>query len=402
MRIMVLNCGSSSVKYKLFDMMGKNTLARGIVERIGMSSSKIVHRVIEGEECVIEQPVQDHRKAVESILQMLTHPEHGALHSVGQIDATGHRMVHGGEYFQQPVLINEEVIGILESCSEMAPLHNPPNLTGIKICLNLMPGTAQVAVFDTAFHQTMPDYAYIYALPYEYYRKYRLRKYGFHGTSHKYVAGRAAEILGRDIKELKILTCHLGNGSSMCAVSEGKSLDTTMGFTPMAGLVMGTRCGDLDPAIIPYLAEKENMDGAQVTEVLNKKSGVLGISGFSSDFRDLEKAAGEGHKQSRLALEVFFHSVVKSIGALVAVMGGLDVLVFTAGIGENSPAVRRRVCSRLGYMGVVLEEGKNDLQGGEGEISSPRSRVRVLVIPTDEELMIAKETFNLILKRPSL
>lgn len=396
MRILVLNCGSSSVKYKLFDLKEKNVPARGIIERIGMASSRMRHENMERKEHVIEQPVPDHQKAVEGVLRMLTHPEFGALRSVREIRAVGHRVVHGGEFFSHPVLINDEVINILESCSVMAPLHNPPNVTGINVCRDLMPGIMQVAVFDTAFHQTMPDYAYTYALPYEYYQKHLLRKYGFHGTSHKYVAGRAAEILDRDLKELKIVTCHLGNGSSLCAVGAGKSLDTTMGFTPMAGLVMGTRCGDLDPAIISYLAEKENMDWVRISDLLNKKSGVLGISGISSDFRDLVKAAREGHERSRLALDVFVYSVIKGIGALSAVLGGLDTLVFTAGIGENSPEIRRRVCSGLSYLGVELDKDRNNIRGVDREISSAQSNVKVLVISTDEEMMIAKETFDVL------
>lgn len=395
MRVLVLNCGSSSAKYKLFNMKEGIILAQGMVERIGMDSSKIIHKITERGGIVVQQPIPDHKKAVEIILQMLTHPEHGALYSVQQIHAVGHRVVHGGEYFSQPVLINDKVVELLEGCSEIAPLHNPPNVIGIKICLKLMPGIMQVAVFDTAFHQTMPDEAYIYALPYEYYKKYGLRKYGFHGTSHKYVSGKAAEILGRDIKELKIVTCHLGNGASLCAISEGQSLDTTMGFTPMAGLVMGTRCGDLDPAIITFLAEKEKKDVSSIAEILNKKSGVLGISQFSSDFRDLQKAAKEGHEPSRLALDVFAYSVLKGIGSLIAIMGGLDVLVFTAGIGENSPGIRNQVCSKLGYMGVELDKYHNNLPGADRIISTTQSKVTVLVIPTDEEMMIARETCKL-------
>lgn len=395
MKILVLNCGSSSVKYKLFDMKEKTVPARGIIERIGMVSSKIKHKNMDSHELIIEQAIPDHQKAVEKVLQMLTCPELGSLGSVREIRAVGHRVVHGGEFFNQPALINDEVIDMLERCSQMAPLHNPPNVMGIKVCRDLMPGIIQVAVFDTAFHQTMPDRAYMYALPYEYYQKYRLRKYGFHGTSHKYVSGRAAEIMGEDLKRLKIVTCHLGNGASLCAVSGGKSLDTTMGFTPMAGLTMGTRCGDLDPAIISFLAEKENMDWTQISDLLNKRSGVLGISGLSSDFRDLETAAEEGHERSRLALDVFVYSVVKAIGALTAVLGGLDILVFTAGIGENSPKIRDRVCSGLNYLGVKLNKNKNDTGSTEREISSTQSKVKVLVIPTDEEMMIAKETVKL-------
>ena len=395
MKVLVLNCGSSSAKYKLFDMKGNNVTTRGIIDRIGMGLSKIQHETINREKLIIEQPIQDHRTAVEIIIQLLIHPKYGALQSVREINVVGHRVVHGGEYFRQPVLINDGVVDLLERCSEIAPLHNPPNVTGIKICLRLMPGIRQVAVFDTAFHQTMPDHAYMYATPYEYYEKYGLRKYGFHGTSHKYVSGRAAEILGRDAKELKIVTCHLGNGSSLCAVSGGESLDTTMGYTPTSGLVMGTRCGDLDPAIISFLAEKENMSHAEIFDLLNKKSGVLGISGLSSDFRDLEKACEDGHQRSRLALDLFVYSVVKGIGALSAAMGGLDILVFTAGIGENSPYIRQRVCSRLGFLGINIDLEKNDIRGFERDISSAQSSVKVLVVPTDEEMMIAKESFEL-------
>lgn len=395
MKILILNCGSSSVKYKLFDMKEKTVSAGGIIERIGMVSSKIKHKNMDSQGLIIEESIPDHQKAVEKVLQILTCPEYGSIGSVREIRAVGHRVVHGGEFFNQPALINDEIIDMLERCSQLAPLHNPPNVMGIKVCRDLMPGIIQVAVFDTAFHQTMPDRAYMYALPYEYYQKYRLRKYGFHGTSHKYVSGRAAEIMGEDLKRLKIVTCHLGNGSSLCAVGEGKSLDTTMGFTPMAGLAMGTRCGDLDPAIIPFLAEKENMDWVQISDLLNKGSGVLGISGLSSDFRDLETAAEEGHERSRLALDVFVYSVVKAIGALTAVLRGLDILVFTAGIGENSPKIRDRVCSGLNYLGVKLNRDKNDTGSMEREISSTKSKVKVLVIPTDEEMMIAKETFKL-------
>jgi len=395
MRVLVLNCGSSSVKYKLFNMEEKTISMHGTIERIGMASSRIKHKVMEQKEFTIEQTIPDHQKAVESILQLLTHSEFGALHPEQKIHAVGHRVVHGGEYFHQPVLVKDDVIEKLERCSEMAPLHNPPNVMGIKICRNLMPGVIQTAVFDTAFHQTMPDYAYTYALPYKYYKKYRTRKYGFHGTSHKYVSNRAAEIIGADINDLNILTCHLGNGSSLCAVRKGKSIDTTMGFTPMAGVAMGTRCGNLDPAIIPFLAEKEKMDWHQITDLLNKQSGVLGVSGLSSDFRDLEKAAGQGHHRSRLALDVFIYSVIKEIGALTAAMDGLDVLVFTAGIGENSPEIRQRVCSGLSYMGVELDQDRNNIRGIERIISMDQSKVKVLVVPTDEELMIAKETTKL-------
>lgn len=396
MKVLVLNCGSSSVKYKLFNMQEKNVLARGMVDRIGLTSSSLRHKNLRREELVSEQNIPDHEEAVKSILQVLTHKEYGSLRSVHDIEAVGHRVVHGGESFQSPVAVDDNVIKILEECSELAPLHNPPNVAGIKICRNLMSDTPQVAVFDTAFHQTMPDYAYIYALPYEYYIKYRLRKYGFHGTSHQYVSKRAAKIVGKELEALRIITCHLGNGASLCAIKGGKSMDTTMGFTPLAGLVMGTRCGNIDPAIVSFLAEKEHHELPEVSRILNKESGVLGISGLSSDFRDLEKAAGEGHDRARLALDVFVYSVTREIGALIAALGGLDMLVFTAGIGENSPEIRRRVCAGLAYMGIDLDENKNAARGEEVIISSDQSKIEVAVIPTDEELMIAEETHRMV------
>lgn len=399
MNILVLNCGSSSVKYKLFNMEDRSVLARGLGERIGMPGSKLRHQA--GERgFVIERPLPGHREAVEMIIYLITHADHGVVEDVRKIQAVGHRVVHGGESFQQPVAVDEEVLKSLDECSKLAPLHNPPNIMGIRVCRKLMSHALQVAVFDTAFHQTMPDYAYMYALPFEFYKVYRVRKYGFHGASHKYVARRAAEISGCRIEELKIITCHLGNGASLCAVRGGRSLDTTMGFTPLSGLVMGTRCGDVDPAVIPYIAKREGVSTAELLEVLNKKSGVLGISGVSSDFRDLERAAGAGHDRARLALDMFVYSVTKGIGALISTLGGLDMLVFTAGVGENSPVIRSRVCLNLKYMGISLDEQKNSIGGVEVEISTPGSAVRVLVIPTDEERMIAEET-NSVIERKS-
>lgn len=396
MKVLVLNCGSSSVKYKLFDMAEKSVLVQGMAERIGMDASRLLHKSPELGKQVLEYTMPTHQEAVEGILQVLVHQEYGVISSVLEIDAVGHRVVHGGENFHHPVAVDDEVLKTLEGCSELAPLHNPPNIMGIKVCRKLMPHSLQVAIFDTAFHQTMPDYAYMYALPYEYYTKYRVRKYGFHGTSHKYVSQRAADVLDRDLHDLKMVTCHLGNGASLCAVKEGKALDTTMGFTPLAGLVMGTRCGNLDPAIVPFLAEKENMSWVEVTEVMNKKSGVLGISGLSSDFRDLEQAAEGKDERARLALDLFIYSVIKEIGALSAVLGGLDVLVFTAGIGENSPVIRRRVCEKLAYLGIKLDQDKNNTRGEELEITTAGSGVKVLVVPTNEELMIAEETLAVV------
>lgn len=392
MNILVLNCGSSSVKFKLFDMLKGGVVAQGLVERIGMPSSKFRYRSGQKDELVFERPMHGHSEAVEVILHTLTDSECGVICDVREIHSVGHRVVHGGESFQQAVVVNGEVLSALERCSRLAPLHNPPNIKGIQICRDLIPHAVQVAVFDTAFHQTMPDYAYMYAIPYKYYKTHGVRKYGFHGTSHKYVAFRAADMLGANIENLKIVTCHLGNGSSLCAVRGGKSLDTTMGFTPLAGVVMGTRCGDVDPAIVSFIAEMEAMSLRAINEMLNKKSGVLGISDVSSDFRDLEQSAAAGEHRARLALEIFCYSVSKGIGSLIPSLEGLDALVFTAGIGENSPDIRRQICSRLEYLGVLLDVQRNSCRGKEMQISTPDSRVRVLVIPTDEEKMIAEET----------
>ncbi|MCL6611870.1 MAG: acetate kinase [Peptococcaceae bacterium] len=392
MKILVVNCGSSTLKYKLFEMEGERVLAWGMADRIGSAGSRIYHRVPGREEIVLDDPLPGHGEAAERILGLLTDAGRGVLGAAAEISAVGHRVVHGGEFFQQPVLVDDGVILTLEECSDLAPLHNPPNLTGIRVCRRLMPHAAQVAVFDTAFHQTMPEYACLYPIPYRYYKDFRVRKYGFHGTSHKYVSARAAEIAGSGSGDLKIITCHLGNGSSLCAVRGGRSVDTTMGFTPLAGLMMGTRCGDIDPSIIPYLAEKEGLTAGRVVEVLNKDSGALGISGISSDFRDLFRAAGEGNKRARLAIDMFVYRVAAGIGSLVPAIGGLDMLVFTAGIGENSPEIRREVCAYLTWLGVLLDDDRNSVRGAEAEISAPGSAVKVLVIPTDEEKMIARET----------
>ena len=395
LKVLVLNCGSSTLKFKLFEMEGENVLARGVADRIGMSGSRVCCRAGNHEELVQETPLPGHAEAVNKILGFLTDTHCGVIRDVKEIRAVGHRVVHGGESFHRPVAVDSNVLKVLEECSELAPLHNPPNITGIRVCMQLMPHAFEVAVFDTAFHQTIPDLAYLYPIPYRYYEEYRIRKYGFHGTSHKYVSARAAEIYGAGIEKLKIITCHLGNGASLCAVNGGKSLDTTMGFTPLAGLMMGTRCGDVDPAIIPFLEEKEGLSPDQIMEILNKRSGVLGISGFSSDFRDLAQAAVDGNNRAQLAIDMFVYRVARGIGSLVPAMGGLDALVFTAGIGENSPEIRRGICSYLKYLGVVLDGSLNSAKGVEAELSAPGSAVKVLVIPTDEEKIIAMETIQI-------
>ncbi|WP_069650229.1 acetate/propionate family kinase [Caloranaerobacter ferrireducens] len=396
MKILVINCGSSSLKYQLIDMTNEEVLAKGLAERIGIDGSRVKHRTIGKEEVIIEKPMSNHKVALEIVLNALTDSEHGAIKSMEEISAVGHRVVHGGEKFSGSVVIDDEVLKVLRECADLAPLHNPPNIMGIEACQELMPNTPMVGVFDTAFHQTMPKSSYIYPLPYELYEKYGIRKYGFHGTSHKYVSNRAAEILGKDINELNIITCHLGNGASLAAVKKGKSIDTSMGFTPLEGLAMGTRCGDIDPAIVTFLMEKENMSTSEVNNLLNKKSGVLGISGVSSDFRDIEEAAAKGNERAQLALDKFTSRVKKYVGAYAAIMGGVDVIVFTAGLGENSPETREAVCEGLEFMGVEIDKEKNKVRGKETIISTENSKVKVLVVPTNEELMIARETKALV------
>lgn len=395
MKVLVLNCGSSTVKYKLINMEKEKVLAGGLAERIGSPGSRIIYRADGREEYILQKELPGHHEAVASILYIMTGPECGVIRNTGEIRAVGHRVVHGGNYFSKSVVVDDEVLDLLGECSSLAPLHNPSNIIGIQACKKMMPDALQVAVLDTAFHQTMPEYAYLYAVPYEMYEHHQVRKYGFHGISHNHVAGVSAGMLGARLEDLKIITCHLGNGASLCAIRGGKSMDTTMGFTPLAGLIMGTRCGDIDPAIIQYMSEKGNMGLNGVMEVLNNKSGVLGISGISGDFRDVEKASGNGHYRSRLAMDMFSYSVSKAIGSLVPAIGGIDALVFTAGIGENSPEIRRRICSRLEYMGIRLDEKKNSAKGEKIEISVPGSPVRVLVVPTDEERMIAGEVREL-------
>lgn len=392
MKVLVINCGSSSLKYQLIDMTNESVLAKGLGERIGIEGSVITHKPTGKEKVVIQKPMEDHKVALKIVLDALVNPEHGAVKSMDEIGAVGHRVVHGGEKFSDSVKIDDEVMKAIEECAELAPLHNPPNIMGINACKELMPNTPMVAVFDTAFHQTMPASSYIYPIPYELYEKYGIRRYGFHGTSHKYVANRAAEMLNEKLEDLKLITCHLGNGASLTAVKNGKSIDTSMGFTPLEGLAMGTRSGDLDPAIITYLMEKENLDIDGINNLLNKESGVLGISGVSSDFRDIEGAADKGDQRAKLALDKFTARVKKYIGAYAAIMDGVNVIVFTAGLGENSAAARKDICEGLQFLGINIDEEKNNTRGEEILISAGDSKVKVLIIPTNEELMIARDT----------
>jgi len=390
MKILVLNCGSSSLKYQLINMDGEIVLAKGLCERIGIEGSKLKH---EGNgEYEIESPMEDHTVAIQMVIDALLSKDHGVISSVEEVNAVGHRVVHGGEYFSESAIITQEVKDAIVKCNELAPLHNPPNLIGISACEKLLAGKPQVAVFDTAFHQTMPEKSFLYAIPYELYEKYKIRRYGFHGTSHKYVSNRAAEIINKPIEDLKIITCHLGNGASLCAVEGGKSIDTSMGFTPLEGLVMGTRCGDIDSAAISFLCEKEGISAKEVESILNKKSGVLGISGVSSDFRDIEGAAEKGNKRAEIALEIFYYKVAKYIGGYAAAMNGVDAVVFTAGLGENSKDAREKITSYLGYLGAEIDPELNNMRGKERRISTEDSRLQVFAIPTNEELVIARDT----------
>lgn len=398
MNILVINCGSSSLKYQLINMENEGVLAKGLVERIGIEGSRVKHETIGKEEVIIEEPMSDHRKALELVLDALINPNYGAIKSMDEIGAVGHRVVHGGESFASSVIIDDRVMEAINDCIDLAPLHNPPNIMGIEACQELMPKTPMVAVFDTAFHQTIPASNYIYPLPYELYEKYGIRKYGFHGTSHKYVSLKAAEMLGKDIKDLNIITCHLGNGASVCAVQGGKSIDTSMGFTPLEGLAMGTRSGNVDPAIIPFVMEKEGLSLDEVNDLLNKKSGVLGISGVSSDFRDIEEAMEEGNERAKLALEVFTNKVKKYIGAYAALMCNVDALVFTAGIGENSISIREQICEGLECIDIKIDKELNKVRGKETIVSKDLNSTAILVIPTNEELMIARDTLELVQK----
>ncbi|MBP2625666.1 MAG: Acetate kinase [Firmicutes bacterium] len=392
MKVLVVNCGSSSLKYQLFEMNDESVLAKGLVERIGLEGSVLTHEPTDKDKVKINADIKNHTIAIGLVLEALIDANHGVIFSMAEIDAVGHRGVHGGEMFSDSVLVTADVIKAIEQCIEMAPLHNPPNISGINACTELMPGVPQVAVFDTAFHQTMPKKAYMYALPYEAYEKYGIRRYGFHGTSHKYVSQRVAEMMGKDYKELKIITCHLGNGSSLAAIMNGQCVDTSMGFTPLEGLVMGTRCGNIDPAIIPFLMKKESMTMEEIDTYINKKSGVLGVSGVSSDFRDIEKAAEGGNERAQLALDMFTYEVVKFIGSYAAAMNGVDAIVFTAGVGENAISMRANITAGVEYLGTKIDNEKNNVRGKEREISVDGSKVKVFIIPTNEELVIARDT----------
>ena len=396
MNILVINCGSSSLKYQLINPDTEAVLAKGLCERIGIDGSQITYQPAGGEKEVTVSPMPTHTQAIQLVLDALKNEKTGVIKSLDEVGAVGHRVVHGGENFTASTLRTDEAMKAIEECNDLAPLHNPANLIGIRACQELMPDTPMVAVFDTAFHQTMPEEAYLYGLPYEYYEKYKVRRYGFHGTSHSYVSKRAAEILGKDYNQMKTIVCHLGNGASISAVDGGKSVETSMGLTPLEGLVMGTRSGDIDPAIMEFIAKKENLDITGVMNVLNKKSGVLGISKLSSDFRDLENAVAEGNELAQKALNVFYHRVVKYIGAYIAVMNGVDTIVFTAGLGENDKVMRKTVCANLEYMGIKIDDEANGKRGEEIVISTPDSRVTVMVIPTNEELAIARETLALV------
>jgi acetate kinase len=396
MKILVVNSGSSSIKYQLFDMTDESVLAKGLVERIGISDSIINHYPSNGEPIITHQDIPNHRIGIKLMMNALLHPDYGVINDVSEISAVGHRVVHAGEKFSGSVLLTEEVMDALKECIELAPLHNPPNILGIEVCKELMPGVPQVGVFDTAFHQTIPECAYLYGIPYKFYKKYKIRRYGFHGTSHKYVAQRAADILKKPIEELKIITCHLGNGSSITAVKNGVSIDTSLGFGTVAGIIMGTRCGDVDPAVIPFLMDKENLTVKDINKILYKESGLLGLSeGISSDKRDLREKANQGDKRAIRTISVFTYGIKKYIGAYAAAMGGLDVIVFTAGIGENSQETRAEACEGLEFLGVRIDQGKNKVRGKEAVISNNDSRVKVMVIPTNEELMIAKDTVEI-------
>ena len=399
MKVLVINCGSSSLKYQLIDSNSEEVLAKGLCERIGIDG-RLVYQKEGCEKEITEAAMPTHKEAIQMVLHALVNDKTGAVKDLAEIEAIGHRIVHGGEKFESSVVISDEMIEAVKECTELAPLHNPANLTGIQVCQELMPGVPMVAVFDTAFHQTMPPKAYMYGLPYEYYEKYRVRRYGFHGTSHSFVSKELAKFLGLDINHSKLIVCHLGNGSSVSAVLDGKCVDTSMGLTPLEGLVMGTRSGSIDPAIVEFIAKKENLDIDGVMDVLNKKSGVYGLTkGLSSDFRDLEDAAEQGNELAQLALDIFAYDVAKYIGAYAAAMNGVDAIAFTAGIGENGPITRTDVAKYLGFLGVKLDEEKNQMRGFNNKISTEDSKVAVCVIPTNEELAICRETVALVEKK---
>ena len=395
MKILVLNCGSSSLKYQLIDMETEEVLASGKYERIGEEEAFITHKV-NGNKYEIKNPAYNHVDAIKFTLEQLTNPEYKVIDSLDEIEAIGHRLVHGGEKVSEPVIINDDVVKVLEECSDLAPLHNPACILGINACKEVMPGKPMVGVFDTAFHQTIPEERYIYPIHYEYYEKYGIRKYGFHGTSHKYVSQRLAEIENKDIKDMKIVTCHLGQGSSICAIDGGKSVDTSMGLTPLGGIPMVTRSGDLDPSVLTYIMKKENISAEEMENILNKKSGVMGISGLAPDFRVIENASNEGDKRAKIAMENFKYSVAGYIAKYASAMDGIDYIIFTGGVGENQINIRKGICEKLKFMGVEIDEDLNNMRGEEKEISKPESKVKVFVVPTNEELMIAKETEKLV------
>jgi acetate kinase len=400
MNILVLNCGSSSVKYKLLDMVTHEVLGAGGVEKIGMKGSFLKHIRRDGKKVILKGEILEHQLAIEYILGVLTSEKHGAIKSLEEINAVGHRVVHGGEKFNSSVLITEEVLQKIVECIDIAPLHNPPNLAGIQAISDLLPLVPQVAVFDTAFHQTMPDYAYMYGIPYSLYKKYGIRRYGFHGTSHRYVSKRACEFLGLDYNHTRIITAHIGNGVSVCAIENGKSVDTSMGFTPLEGLMMGTRSGDVDLGVVTFLMEKEMIGSAAVSTLFNKHSGVLGISGISSDMRDVEKGVEDGNERAILAMEMYDYRIRKYIGSYIAALGGVDVIVFTGGVGENQSTTREYVCNGLGFMGVKMDNELNaKIHGKEALLTTPESTVKVVVIPTDEEYMIASDTLEIVQKK---
>lgn len=397
MKVLVLNCGSSSIKYKLYDMNGQKELASGGIEKIGLPDSFLKFTLSDGSKQVITQEIKEHTAGIELILKTLTDAKYGVIKSLDQIDAVGHRVVHGGDKFCSSVVINQEVIDKIEECVDLAPLHNPANLKGIYAIQKILPKVPQVAVFDTSFHQTMPPYAYMYALSYDYYEKYGVRRYGFHGTSHRYVAKRGCEFLGLDLENSRIITAHIGNGGSITAIKNGKSIDTSMGMTPVEGLMMGSRSGSVDPGVLTYLMEKENLSTRQINDIINKKSGLVGVSGVSSDMRDIENAIEQGNERARLAMDMYFYYILKYVSGYIAVLGGVDAIIFTGGVGENQPIMRQYVCDSLAFLGVDFNNELNDrIKGRETELTFPNSKVRVAVIPTNEELAIAIDTEELV------
>ncbi|NMA63958.1 MAG: acetate kinase [Syntrophomonadaceae bacterium] len=395
MKVLVVNCGSSSIKYQLVDMTDESVLAKGLVDRVGIPGTLLKHEPTDKDEVVIKKDLPDHTEGMKLVLDVLINPEYGVIKSMDEIGAVGHRVVHGGEAFAESVVIDDQVIQVIRECFDIAPLHNPPNLMGIEACQELMPNVKHIAVFDTAFHQTMPAKNFMYALPYESYEQFKVRRYGFHGTSHFYVSHRAAEMLGKSFEECKIVTLHLGNGGSMAAIADGKVVDTSMGFTPLEGLVMGTRCGDIDPAIVFFLMEKMNLSASDMNNYLNKKSGMLGLSGVSNDLRDVLEAAEAGNERAKLALDVYISRVKGYLGNYVAQLNGCDCLVFTAGVGENSIEIREAICENLDYLGIKMDADKNKVRGKEVDVAANDSKVRIFIIPTNEELVIARDTYRL-------